>query len=199
MLIFLDENTTKFRRIVGVELLSTITRLQIGHVRPPWTVRPLLPGVIGLDKSGESGLDILGSTTVGIIYQITLLNEAAWRLLRYIQNLVQTYHYEQDAFTTQTRVTDMIEPVPGMEANVYHISSEFLDDALKAGSQGLVKMMGYEGPPWNRDEPPIVNLADLNARKARVGQLVAELLGKEVDDPIEFTVDYIRQLLGSIW
>ena len=199
LLTVIDGTMPNLRDIVKVELPHSVTRLQVGHVRSPWTIRPLLPGVIGLDESGKNGLDILGSTTTGTIYQIILLNEAAWHLLRYIQNLVQTYLYEPDAFTLQTRVADIIEPVPQAEDNVYHISSELMNEALNAGPDGLIKMMGHTVSSWDQADDTSINRVDLDARKARVAQLVAALLGKEVKDPVEFTVDYIRKLLGPIW
>ncbi|KAI1765486.1 hypothetical protein GGR53DRAFT_465312 [Hypoxylon sp. FL1150] len=75
--------------VFQAELQSSIRRFARGHTRALWGSHKNRPR-FGCIKSGPVGSDILGLTIDGSIQHFSLLNEDAWRLLRFIQNLALT-------------------------------------------------------------------------------------------------------------
>ena len=65
-------------------LPRSITRLERGHIRPPWR-RPLN----GRPYSGILTDDIIGSCTDGAVYAFSILDERAWKMLALVQNLIR--------------------------------------------------------------------------------------------------------------
>ncbi|KAI5861897.1 hypothetical protein GGS23DRAFT_573700 [Durotheca rogersii] len=83
------ENERPLQLIFRAELQASIRRFARGYTRALWGTFKNRPRY-GCIRSGPAGSDILGLTIDGSLQHFTLLDENAWRLLRFIQNVAAT-------------------------------------------------------------------------------------------------------------
>ncbi|KAI1142112.1 hypothetical protein F5Y05DRAFT_369712 [Hypoxylon sp. FL0543] len=83
-----SEEDRPLRLIFQAELQASIRRFARGYTRASWDAVKNRPRY-GSISSGLPGSDTIGLTIDGSLQQFTLLNEDAWRLLRFIQNLAK--------------------------------------------------------------------------------------------------------------
>ncbi|KAI0161771.1 hypothetical protein GGR52DRAFT_139356 [Hypoxylon sp. FL1284] len=74
------------RLIFQAELQASVRRFARGFTRPPWVSDTYEPR-FGCIDSGLAGSDILGLAIDGSIQHFSFLDQRAWRLLRFIQNM----------------------------------------------------------------------------------------------------------------
>lgn len=77
-------NVESLVTVVEAELTSSISRIRQGNIRPPWYLDGAPPG------ARISGKDLIASGIDGSMFHLTLLEENALRLLRYIQDLYRS-------------------------------------------------------------------------------------------------------------
>lgn len=72
------------------DLPASIMRLRTGRTRPrgdsQWAAKAVVEGIKAPNKSGS---DILGMGIDGSMFQLSLINEDYWRLLRFVQNCAE--------------------------------------------------------------------------------------------------------------
>ncbi|KAI9696824.1 MAG: hypothetical protein M1836_005186 [Candelina mexicana] len=161
------------------ELPGSMIRLRLGSIRPPWRSLSTLPGLL------QDG--IIGVSVDGALHQFTLLTAAAWRLLRFIQNLCArnpsvcpiTYHQSP---------LDHIEP---NETNPrsFHIDGNMLCRLLALESSELQFMLDQMSSSTDAEE--------VRARRERFEELVGGVL-QDVHDPVEAAMNYMRCLLQPL-
>ncbi|KAI0014250.1 hypothetical protein F4779DRAFT_632603 [Xylariaceae sp. FL0662B] len=81
-----SEDERPLKLVFRAELQASVRRFARGRTRSPWGLFKHRPRY-GCIQSGPPGSDILGLSIDGSLQCFTLLNEDAWRLLRFIQNL----------------------------------------------------------------------------------------------------------------
>ncbi|KAI9718568.1 MAG: hypothetical protein M1812_004019 [Candelaria pacifica] len=165
--------------VFEAELPGSMIRLRLGSVRPPWRSLAGLPGLLQDD--------IIGVSVDGALYQITLLTAAAWRLLRFIQNLcarspsVSPITYHQSPL-------GHIEP-EDTNPRSFHVDGDVLSRLLALESSELQFMLDQMSSSSDA--------AEVRARRERFEELVREVL-QEVHDPVQAAMDYMRCLLQPL-
>ncbi|KAI9672529.1 MAG: hypothetical protein M1817_003295 [Caeruleum heppii] len=177
------------------ELPATITRLRASLVRPGWRAKRPLPGLFGLgEEEGEEAKDIMGFTATGSLMHFTLLGESAWRLLRFVQNVG----------TRDRRVCALgdvynrrLHLEPGAKEQQRHVDGDMLGRLLVLGPDALREMLlADHAGSINGTGPP--DFSSAQARYDRFKQLVEELMGGVVVDPVKMVMEYIAGLLEPV-
>ncbi|KAI1205722.1 uncharacterized protein F4807DRAFT_464403 [Annulohypoxylon truncatum] len=120
-----DEEERPLSLVFQAELQASIRRFARGYTRAAWGSvknRPRYGCVI----TGLPGSDIIGLTIDGSLQHFSLLNEDAWRFLRFIQNLAMSF----PAIRPQTPLKDssglaLLEP--DIEPDIYPKSNTHVD------------------------------------------------------------------------
>ena len=118
---------------------------------------------------------ILGTSEDGTIYQLSLLDEASWRLLAYIQNMVM--REPRICPYPHPRVHERnIEPSMARKQNM-HIDGDKLIRLLERGSRTLLEeMLAEDGTQDRRDRLSILATDALKGKKSN-GDIVESVLG----------------------
>ncbi|KAI9789194.1 MAG: hypothetical protein M1816_006328 [Peltula sp. TS41687] len=184
------------------ELPVIITRFQVGDVQPSWRPRKPPPGEIapcggsstrmGVEKRSQ---EILGFGEDGSLYQFVLLSEAAWRLLRFIQNL-GFRSSKLNALTPMRHAQTHIEPRDG-EPHLKHVDGDVLACIVGFGSEFVRELLNAK-PISTKPAKLPVDFATREARCERFKVLVTELLGNAVEDPVEAAMKYMEAMLQPI-
>ncbi|KAF8423085.1 hypothetical protein EV426DRAFT_534607, partial [Tirmania nivea] len=167
-------NTGSLTTIFDTEVTSSVSRLRGGSLRPPWRANKPRPGVVLPDK------DIIGSGVDGSIFQLTLLNIDALRLLRYIQGIysAQTesyrYHYPPRAVAMEN--TRLRADVDG----------DTLFSVVNLGDKWLREAVENE-----ESESPV------GRGGVSFGEMVENLLGPG-GDAVTRALDYVKCLLEGV-
>ncbi|KAI1412203.1 hypothetical protein F5Y13DRAFT_200188 [Hypoxylon sp. FL1857] len=83
-----SEEDRPLKLIFHAELQASIRRFGRGYTRPTWGAFKNRPRY-GCIPSGLPGSDTIGLTIDGSLQHFTVLNEDAWRFLRFVQNLAR--------------------------------------------------------------------------------------------------------------
>ncbi|KAI1457541.1 hypothetical protein F4805DRAFT_173087 [Annulohypoxylon moriforme] len=142
-----DEEERPLSLVFQAELQASIRRFARGYTRAAWGSvknRPRYGCVI----TGMPGSDILGLTIDGSLQHFSLLNEDAWRLLRFIQNLAVSFPVIRpqpsldDSFDSTFNEPD-VEPELFPKSNT-HVDGDILRICLdKQALEGLVSKPKY--------------------------------------------------------
>ncbi|KZF23443.1 hypothetical protein L228DRAFT_238011 [Xylona heveae TC161] len=172
--------------VFDAELPSSITRLRLISSRHAGLPTPAnTPGVLE-DR-------IIGSSADGTFYHFTILEESAWRLLRFIQNMAKR---NTKIFPTRRfyRPRKHIEPLmTGKRA--FHIDGDVLNCVLDHGVSELHSMLTRQPGLESR----FVDFDSAQARRERFNELVRELFGGDIQDPVETAFQYIGYLTQNIF
>ncbi|KAI1107047.1 hypothetical protein F4804DRAFT_258489 [Jackrogersella minutella] len=120
-----DEDERPLSLLFGAELQASIRRFARGYTRAVWGSIKNRPRY-GCLPTGITGSDIIGLTIDGSLQHFSLLNEDAWRFLRFIQNLaIVSPLICPHAFLDWT--TTEISPEPEMYPRIYmHVDGDVL-------------------------------------------------------------------------
>ena len=168
------------------ELPGSATRLRRGSLRPPWR-----------NGSMSSSDAILSSSADGSFYQVELLDEASWRLLRFIQNMA-VRNAVVCPFSYKGPHHRHIEP--STERRHYmQVDGDILLRLLERGLPDdtflLRSMLEHEPDARHR----LYDFDTAQARCERFSELVAAALGGEDnEDPVQAAVDYLRVVLQPV-
>ena len=178
----LNNSTTT---LFAARLPVSIIRFQKGSIKPSWH----------RGRSTES-TTILGCSSDGSFYQIEIINEATWRLLRFIQNMAER-NGDICPFTYLDRRRRHIEPST-KHHHYMHVDGDILVRLLERGqpdSETLLEAM------LDQDPEPAQRLYDFDTsgnRRERFTDLVNAALEGHDGDPVEATIDYLRNLLQLV-
>ncbi|KAH0538052.1 hypothetical protein FGG08_005314 [Glutinoglossum americanum] len=179
--------------IFEAEMPGSIVRLKLASVRPPWWPRVEYPAVYTV--MGESGrkMDIIGTTIDGSLIQFTLLHSAAWRLLRFIQNLcmrnANICPFDNDGARSHIE--------PQQHKRFMHVDGDILMRLFEAGREELDRMLMIE-PKADLDG---VNFTDFDSAAARVDrfrELVFLVLKGFENDPVGGAMECLKDFLQPI-
>lgn len=189
------------RTLFEAELPVTIMRFQVGDVQPAWRPRKTPPGEIHPDDPDTKmtaemkSSEILGFGQDGSLYQFVLLSEAAWQLLRFIQNL--SFRSSKIHAFSQTRpLQTHVEPRDGAP-HLKHIDGDILACIVELGSEFIRELLEAK-PITTRPGRAPVDFATPEARRERFKDLVTSLLGEDIEDPVEASMRYMKAMLRPI-
>lgn len=154
--------------VVEAELTSSISRIRKGNVRPPWQLNKPRPGVLFPDQ------DLIAAGVNGSIFQLTLLEEGALRLLKYVQDLYKT------------RV-GMARTSPEREGHDFgQVDGDILVTILKLGGDWLRELV-IKSCGGDHNMPKLKELA---------GRVFFDVLGET--ELIEEVMEYMNTLVNSV-
>ncbi|KAH9908606.1 mono-functional DNA-alkylating methyl methanesulfonate N-term-domain-containing protein [Xylariomycetidae sp. FL2044] len=122
------QRDTSLKLMFQAELKSSIRRFARGRIRPAWGLAQSLP-CFGRIPTGEDGSDVVGIGIDGSLHHFMLLNEDAWRLLRFIQSVAMAFSRRQ--LGTATPDTLDLEPTMNPKLNM-HVDGDILQPVLDA-------------------------------------------------------------------
>lgn len=189
------------KTLFEAELPVTIMRFQIGDVQPAWRPREPPAGEIPPEGGNaettvdKRARDILGFSQDGSVYQFILLSDAAWRLLRFIQNLTSRSS-EVHVFRPSRPPQTHIEPRDGVP-HLKQVDGDMLTRVAELGSGFLRELLEAE-PIAARPGKAPVDFNTPEARRERFKALVTSLLGEDIKDPVEASVRYLKAMLQPI-
>ncbi|KAL8716537.1 MAG: hypothetical protein Q9225_006142 [Loekoesia sp. 1 TL-2023] len=135
---------------------------------------------------------IIGSSEDGRLYQLTLLNEPAWRLLAFIQNMAmrdsKICPYPHPLINEKH-----IEPSTAEKQNM-HINGDVLTRLLERGGASLLEEMLQKEPDPDPDNKSS-DFATARDRVERFKELVTEFFDGLAAGAIETTLEWIQSLL----
>lgn len=176
-----NSTTTLFE----AKLPVSIIRFHKGSIKPSWRRGP-----------STEPTTILGCSTDGSFYQFEIINEATWRLLRFIQNMAER-NGDICPFTYHDRRKRHIEPSTRRH-HFMHVDGDTLVRLLERGqpdSETLLKAM------LDQDPQPAQRLHDFDTaaiRRERFTELVNAAIEDHDGDPVEVTVNYLRNVLQPV-
>ena len=134
---------------------------------------------------------LLGSSADGTFYQFSILHEATWRLLRFIQNLAVRNRLVCP-FQYLNPPRKHVEPSTTRKQYM-HVDGDILTRLLNLGGASLLQHMLERNPdPDNRS----LDYETAAARYERFRELVHDVVGEEgSEDPLHGAIDTIRALL----
>lgn len=187
-----------------VELPRDLLRLCLGSIEPRWRPESNPPGVIrhqnssGTKEAQAKDEAILAFSDDGSLHQFIVLSNTAWRLLRFIQNLIccsrhlngTGYEYGQG---------QSIEPSEGLP-HLMHVNGDILAGLIASGPNSLHEVMETQ-PTIRKDEKDCAEMDTSTVRYARLTTLVNELLydgGESTRDPVGDSMAYLRKVLQPL-
>lgn len=181
--------------VFEAELPSSITRLRVGNIRPPWQPDlSALPGIISND--------IIGSSSDGSLFSFTILDAERWRLLRFIQNMCLRDKTICPHVNTTGRDNEHVEPD---ERNLrhFHIDGDILKRLLDRGAEERLTAMLDAEPENTNFEGHGYRIRDFDTsqrRKERFFEIAQEALAvqPELDSVVTGSVRFLEQLLQPI-
>ena len=178
------ENT--LRILFKAALPSSLRKIYQGAVGAPWF------------RHGRSDSEVyVGSAIDGSFYQLELIDEAKWRLLRFLQNLL-----ERNAEISPCRSFKLhkrhIEPSTE-ERYEMHVDGDILMRMLECGqpdSGALLKTMLDKKPEAEQHKFDFATAADRKKRFRFIAEAaLGDLSGR---DPVDVVVSYLRAVLELI-
>lgn len=154
------------------------------------------------DNSDTNSVDgrltdpILGSSTDGTFYQLYILDEPSWRLLRFIVNMAKRHPIICPFRNTYGRAA-IDAPRPHIEPSAEnkrhrHVDGDVLARVLEHGAEWVLKDMLERDP---EDDDKFADFDSAEARRARFQQLMSDAqLGH---GNLTTVVEWIRKLLAS--
>lgn len=145
---------------------------------------------------GRRSDPILASTTDGTFYQMYLLNEPSWRLLRFIVNMAKRNPIicpYLDTYERRPRDAQRPHIEPSSDNKRHrHVDGDILARILDRGAEEMLEEMLDREPG---DDFQVADFDDAAARRTRFQELVAEA-GLEDESPA-VVIEWIRELLMS--
>ncbi|KAI1386156.1 uncharacterized protein F4822DRAFT_306907 [Hypoxylon trugodes] len=116
--------------VFQAELKASIRKFGRGNTKVSWNWQKYKRARYGYVSGGLPGSDVIGLTIDGSLQHFTLLNEDAWRLLRFIQNLAMAYpkicpHTSPAPFGAEPNPEPSFRPKLGM-----HVDGDILQRCL---------------------------------------------------------------------
>ncbi|KAI0899955.1 hypothetical protein F4806DRAFT_271996 [Annulohypoxylon nitens] len=142
-----EEEERPLSLVFQAELQASIRRFARGYTRAAWGSVKNRPRY-GCVMTGLPGSDVIGLTIDGSLQHFSLLNEDAWKLLKFIQNLATSFsaiHPQTplDSSSESSSVGSEIEPSLFPRLNT-HVDGDVLRICLdKHALEGLVSGPGY--------------------------------------------------------
>jgi len=177
--------------VFKADLPGSITRFR-------WLERQTVPVVTSCDQSVDGRLTdpILGSTTDGTFYQIDILDEPSWRLLRFVVNMAKR-HPIISPFRDTYDPANKEAPKPHIEPSVEdrrhrHVDGDILVRLLERGADRILTEMLEREPG---DDERVVDFDTARARQERFQELMMNA-GLKQRNPMVF-IRWIRTMLAS--
>ena len=186
--------TNSFKTVFEAVLPGPIRKLHLTHVKAPWSAEE--------EKGEKVGDAIIGSSLDGSFYRFELIDEAKWRLLRFLQNLCERNGNLCPLMHAKRR-RQRLEPHAPTRRDM-HIDGDILWRLIERGgplSGRMIKSMLVEVPDedsnWRTDE-----FETLEERISRFSELARDAaLGGDSgeDDSVEeAVVRFLRKMLQPI-
>ncbi|MCJ1479162.1 hypothetical protein MMC13_007846 [Lambiella insularis] len=175
--------SNSFRTVFEAVLPGVVRKLFRATTKPPWLTDPRL-----VDDA------IIGSGIDGAFYQLYLLDENKWRLLRFLQHLAER-NATVCPYTYSERPKRHIEPSRS-KAFYMHVDGDILSRILERGTPDpseLVRVMLQQEPSPDHDfDTP-------NDRERRFFEIVDAALGDlSGQSRMEAVIDYLRVALQPV-
>ncbi|KAI9886682.1 MAG: hypothetical protein M1823_001526 [Watsoniomyces obsoletus] len=181
------------------ELPVSIAYLRSGNILPRWRRQYQdVPGVCPIvDHSlnqnpggGDAAMGVLGFSEDGSIHQFTLLTDAAWQLLSFIQKIaLQSTNSPLSGRSGNSRT---FFPLRTINPRAKQIDGDLMSQVLGLGSTGLREML-KKGSTKNSND---ANAGSVRNLESRMSVLITQLYGDAEGDPVEVVLWYLRALLG---
>ena len=177
----------------------SIVGFRLGRLQPAWRSREELLGTIhDHDPTNTPGTidHILGFSDDGSLYQFTLLSDAAWRFLRFVQNLAcrsSKVYPSGKGNSLQMHIEPRSTP-PHMK----HVDGDILARLVNLGPGVMLELLQAE-PVTPREGKAPVDYDSPAARYARFEVLLSDLLCVRTENPVEASMIYLRTLLEPIF
>lgn len=173
------------------EFPGSITRLQ-RMTRPPWQLNESSPAL------GMSNESVIACTTDGSLYQMDILEESSWRLLRFIVNMAQRHplvcpYREKFKPMSNERHARHIEPLTSNK-RFMQVKGDILIRLLERGGEKLLNDIVYREPYYGDDE--MVDFDTVAARARRFWEL-AETAGFKAGD-FQAIARWIQGMLARV-
>lgn len=153
-------------------LPSSITRICNAPIRPPWKETHI---------QGVLERDLLGTATDGSLFSFSILNEASWRLLRFIQNMCMR-HEQICEFTPRAYEEAHLEP-QSRYASDFHVDGDILARLVEEeDAKQLLNDMLDVIPFDDTDNGTRVDYDSVDRRQTRFKELVDEVRNGPVAD-----------------
>lgn len=179
--------TTAFK----ADLLGSITRFRRleGRTVPIETSRDV-------STDGRLGNPILGSTTDGTFYQMNILDEPSWRLLRFVVNMAKR-HPVISPFRDTYNPANRDAPRPHIEPSAEdkrhrHVDGDILARLLERGADRILTEMLEREPG---DDDRVVDFDTARDRQQRFQELMMDAGFRQSGST--FIIRWIRTLLAS--
>lgn len=173
-------------------LPRSVTRLRCGNVRPPWRGNTL-PGVLADD--------VIGSASEGSVFSFSIVDEKAWRLLRFLQNLCRWEREERlERVGRGMSVRAVLDPdreVHGATRKTgFHIDGDVLAAFVEAGGKERLGRLLRE--MCEGDGTDTANRVGMPERMVRFKELADGLLGSSGADMEEVADEVLGWLKGVL-
>ena len=174
-----------FSTVFEAKLPASVTRFfNAAHLIPPWYRHDL----------GRGARIVIGTSMSGAMYQFETLAEHEWRLLKFVQNLL-----EPDPFISPVSYTGALARKYEPRENVplaKHVDGDILARLLQYDQPTPESLLsGIMEAEWDPDSDN-EDIMDVAKRRARFEELLARAWGWDRgEDPFVYLVDRLRTLL----
>ncbi|KXJ92342.1 mono-functional DNA-alkylating methyl methanesulfonate N-term-domain-containing protein [Microdochium bolleyi] len=168
------------------EMRASIIKFGRANTRAPWDSfrRPLKFGSL---PSGKDGSDIVGISIDGALHHFTLINEHAWRLLRFIQNLAMaapaacSYRNPPIGFNVYGP-----EPQPGRKL-MKHVDGDILQQCLDSQA---IEVLVADREHSARLQQLLRQLMESESQQGHRDDVLADDYDDEGDGVVDFELVY---------
>ena len=180
------------------QLPANLTRLLHGTILPTWWRQVQVPGIIREEAHHDEArpkhhaFEILGLSADGSIYRLRLLTDAAYDLLRFVE----------DRAVSSASISSLL--VPGdvdeeimprsSHSGIRQIDGDLLSRFVKLGSSHFRQVFEPESESEKMDEDKD-DLDSPSAAFERLDALVEMLYGTRPEDPVAVAMEYLRATL----
>ena len=186
-----EATTNSTSVLFEASLPGSIIRFAHGFMKPPWRAH----NTRKIDA-------IIGMSTDGSMYQLDMLDEASWKLLRFIQNMA-LHNPTICPLSSINPPRGHIDPCPKgwhqLPPDKMQVDGDILLRLLDLGrptDRSLLESMLAQEPDHERQS---IDFDSAQARQERFAEIVREALEiKAGEDPIEAAMLYIREMLQPV-
>ncbi len=181
------------------ELPVSIAYLRPGNILPLWRRQyKNVPGVIPIVGNGlgqdvdddDEAMGVLGFSDDGSIHQFTLLEEAAWQLLSFIQDAALQSAKSPPSGSSRNSRTFVLRRTISPRAK--QIDGDLMAQILEHGSQDLREMLKNASMKGGKE----TEVGSASELESRLSALITQLYGNADGDYMEVVLQYLRALLG---
>jgi len=182
--------TNSFRTVFEAVLPAPIRRLHLAHIRTPWSAQT--------EVVEET---MIGSCLDGSMYQFELIDEAKWRLLRFLQNLCER-NRTICPYMHPKRHRQRLEPLVPTKQDM-HIDGDILWRLIQRGgsdSGDLIRVMLEEeaSEDVSRRTDEFDTWEERYMKFSEIAENAAVGGGSRGDDAVDAVVGYLRRTLQPI-